>query len=196
MAAYWWFFSFVLATLRPNGILVCHFGFSKESAAALQDVTKRIIVSVVLLLNTSIFSNVMDTGLANDVLGEINTIVALLFCIVIIAPRFVRTEKSLNSSVTDQRDRTLLKIMRVLLQLVPVILIALVALGYYYTALNLITHIINTYIAWVVWSLVRHTIYRGITVASRRFSLSTFTRKNVSKNNKIQVILQPLMMWS
>ena len=46
-----------------------------------------------LLLNTSIFSNVMDTGLANDVLGEINTIVALLFCIVIIAPRFVRTEK-------------------------------------------------------------------------------------------------------
>ena len=129
MAGYWWFFSFILAILRPNGILVRHFGFAKESAAALQDVTKRIIVSVVLLLNTSIFSNVMDTGLANDVLGEINTIVALLFCIVIIAPRFVRTEKSLNSSVTDQRDRTLLKIMRVLLQLVPVILIALVALG-------------------------------------------------------------------
>ena len=60
MAGYWWFFSFILAILRPNGILVRHFGFAKESAAALQDVTKRIIVSVVLLLNTSIFSNVMD----------------------------------------------------------------------------------------------------------------------------------------
>lgn len=181
MAGYWWFFSFVLAILRPNGILVRHFGFAKESAASLQDVTKRIIVSVVLLLNTSIFSNVMDTGLANDVLGEINTIVALLFCIVIIAPRFVRTEKSLNSSVTDQRDRTLLKIMRVLLQLVPVILIALVALGYYYTALNLIMHIINTYIAWVVWSLVRHTIYRGITVASRRLAYRRLQEKRQQK---------------
>lgn len=181
MAGYWWFFSFILAILRPNGILVCHFGFTKESAASLQDVTKRIIVSVVLLLNTSIFSNVMDTGLANDVLGEINTIVALLFCIVIIAPRFVRTEKSLNSSVTDQRDRTLLKIMRVLLQLVPVILIALVALGYYYTALNLITHIINTYIAWVVWSLVRHTIYRGVTVASRRLAYRRLQEKRQQK---------------
>ena len=181
MAGYWWFFSFVLAILRPNGILVRHFGFAKESAASLQDVTKRIIVSVVLLLNTSIFSNVMDTGLANDVLGEINTIVALLFCIVIIAPRFVRTEKSLNSSVTDQRDRTLLKIMRVLLQLVPVILIALVALGYYYTALNLITHIINTYIAWVVWSLVRHTIYRGVTVASRRLAYRRLQEKRQQK---------------
>ena len=181
MAGYWWFFSFVLAILRPNGILVRHFGFAKESAASLQDVTKRIIVSVVLLLNTSIFSNVMDTGLANDVLGEINTIVALLFCIVIIAPRFVRTEKSLNSSITDQRDRTLLKIMRVLLQLVPVILIALVALGYYYTALNLITHIINTYIAWVVWSLVRHTIYRGVTVASRRLAYRRLQEKRQQK---------------
>ena len=185
MAAYWWFFSFVLSTLRPNGILVRHFGFSKESAIALQDVTKRIIVSVVLLLNTSIFSNVMDTGLANDVLGEINTIVALLFCIVIIAPRFVRTEKSLNSSITDQRDRTLLKIMRVLLQLVPVILIALIALGYYYTALNLITHIINTYIAWVVWSLVRHTIYRGVTVASRRLAYRRLQEKRQQKQQDL-----------
>lgn len=185
MAAYWWFFSFVLSTLRPNGILVRHFGFSKESAIALQDVTKRIIVSVVLLLNTSIFSNVMDTGLANDVLGEINTIVALLFCIVIIAPRFVRTEKSLNSSATDQRDRTLLKIMRVLLQLVPVVLIALIALGYYYTALNLITHIINTYIAWVVWSLVRHTIYRGVTVASRRLAYRRLQEKRQQKQQDL-----------
>ncbi len=113
MAGYWWFFSFVLAILRPNGILVRHFGFAKESAASLQDVTKRIIVSVVLLLNTSIFSNVMDTGLANDVLGEINTIVALLFCIVIIAPRFIRTEKSLSSTTTDKRDRTIFKIVRI-----------------------------------------------------------------------------------
>ena len=185
MAGYWWFFSFVLAILRPNGILVRHFGFAKESAASLQDVTKRIIVSVVLLLNTSIFSNVMDTGLANDVLGEINTIVALLFCIVIIAPRFVRTEKSLSSSTTDQRDRTLLKIMRVLLQLVPVILIALIALGYYYTALNLITHIINTYIAWVVWSLVRHTIYRGVTVASRRLAYRRLQEKRQQKKQDL-----------
>ena len=185
MAGYWWFFSFVLAILRPNGILVRHFGFAKESAASLQDVTKRIIVSVVLLLNTSIFSNVMDTGLANDVLGEINTIVALLFCIVIIAPRFVRTEKSLSSSTTDQRDRTLLKIMRVLLQLVPVILIVLIALGYYYTALNLITHIINTYIAWVVWSLVRHTIYRGVTVASRRLAYRRLQEKRQQKQQDL-----------
>ena len=71
--------------------------------------------------------------------------------------------------------------MRILLQLVPVVLIALIALGYYYTALNLITHIINTYIAWVVWSLVRHTIYRGVTVASRRLSYRRLQEKRQQK---------------
>lgn len=181
MAGYWWFFSFVLATLRPNGILVRHFGFSKESAVNLQDVTKRIIVSVVLLLNTSIFSNVMDTGLANDVLGEINTIVALLFCIVIIAPRFVRTEKSLHSNTTKKSSGTIFSVMRILLKLVPIVLIVLTVLGYYYTALNLISHIINTYIAWVVWAFVRHTVYRGVTVASRRLSYRRLQEKSQQK---------------
>ena len=181
MAGYWWFFSFILATLRPNGIVVRHFGFSQESAANIQDVTKRIIVSVVLLLNTSIFSNVMDSGLANDVLGEINTIVALIFCIAIIAPRFIRTEKSFNLNDTDQRDKKIFKLVRILLQLVPIILIVLIAVGYYYTALNLITHLINTYIAWVVWSFVRYTIYRGITVASRRLAYRRLQEKRPQK---------------
>ena len=128
----------------------------------------------------------MDTGLANDVLGEINTIVALLFCIVIIAPRFIRTEKSLSSTTTDKRDRTIFKIVRILLQLVPVVLIVLIALGYYYTALNLITHIINTYIAWVGWSLVRHTILSRCHCCIKTFSLSSFTRKTSTKTARFK----------
>ncbi|KOE30153.1 hypothetical protein D17P3_0311390 [Aggregatibacter actinomycetemcomitans D17P-3] len=170
MAGYWWFFSFLLAVLRPNGILVRHFGFSQETAEKFQSITKRIIVAVVLLLNTSIFSNVMDSGLANDIFGEINTIIALGFCILIIAPRFNRTVTAFGANTQDNRDKIILKIVRILLRLAPVGLIVLVVLGYYYTALNLISHIINTYIAWVVWSLARHTVYRAITVASRRLA--------------------------
>ena len=36
---------------------------------------------------------------------------------------------------------------------------------------------INTYIAWVVWSLVRHTVYRAITVASRRLAYRRLQEK-------------------
>ena len=181
MAAYWWFFSFVLALLRPNGISVRHFGFSQDEAEKLRAVTKRIIVAVVLLLNTSVFSNVMDSGLANDVLGELNTMVALIFCIAIIAPRFRRASKTLGQTNRDHRDELVLKIVRILLQLVPVGLIVLVALGYYYTALNLINHMINTHIAWVIWSLVRYTLYRAITVSSRRLAYRRLQEKRQQK---------------
>ena len=184
MAAYWWFFSFVLALLRPNGISVRHFGFSQDEAEKLRAVTKRIIVAVVLLLNTSVFSNVMDSGLANDVLGELNTMVALIFCIAIIAPRFRRASKTLGQTNRDHRDELVLKIVRILLQLVPVGLIVLVALGYYYTALNLINHMINTYIAWVIWSLVRYTLYRAITVSSRRLAYRRVQEKRQQKATK------------
>ena len=181
MAAYWWFFSFVLALLRPNGISVRHFGFSQDEAEKLRAVTKRIIVAVVLLLNTSVFSNVMDSGLANDVLGELNTMVALIFCIAIIAPRFRKASKTFGQTNRDHRDELVLKIVRILLQLVPVGLIVLVALGYYYTALNLINHMINTYIAWVIWSLVRYTLYRAITVSSRRLAYRRLQEKRQQK---------------
>ena len=169
MAGYWWFFTFWLSLFRPNGIFVHHFEFSQQSAVRFQSVIKRIVVAVVLLLNTSVFSNVTDYGLANDVIGQVNTIVSLLFCIIIIAPRF----KNVLRSYEDEKkshNHIIVKIVQFGLQIIPVGLVILVALGYYYTALNLIQHLINSYIAWCVWWLIRQVIYRGITVSSRRLA--------------------------
>ena len=169
MAGYWWFFTFWLSLFRPNGIFVRHFEFSQQSAVRFQSVIKRIVVAVVLLLNTSVFSNVTDYGLANDVIGQVNTIVSLLFCIIIIAPRF----KNVLRSYEDEKkshNHIIAKIVQFGLQIIPVGLVLLVALGYYYTALNLIQHLINSYIAWCVWWLIRQVIYRGITVSSRRLA--------------------------
>ena len=169
MAGYWWFFTFWLSLFRPNGIFVRHFEFSQQSAVRFQSVIKRIVVAVVLLLNTSVFSNVTDYGLANDVIGQVNTIVSLLFCIIIIAPRF----KNVLRSYEDEKkshNHIIAKIVQFGLQIIPFGLVILVALGYYYTALNLIQHLINSYIAWCVWWLIRQVIYRGITVSSRRLA--------------------------
>ncbi|WP_118776151.1 mechanosensitive channel MscK [Haemophilus haemolyticus] len=169
MAGYWWFFTFWLSLFRPNGIFVRHFEFSQQSAVRFQSVIKRIVVAVVLLLNTSVFSNVTDYGLANDVIGQVNTIVSLLFCIIIIAPRFKNVLRSYEDE-KKKHNHIIVKIVQFGLQIIPVGLVLLVALGYYYTALNLIQHLINSYIAWCVWWLVRQVIYRGITVSSRRLA--------------------------
>ena len=169
MAGYWWFFTFWLSLFRPNGVFVRHFEFSQQSAVRFQSVIKRIVVAVVLLLNTSVFSNVTDYGLANDVIGQVNTIVSLLFCIIIIAPRFKNVLRSYEDE-KKKHNHIIVKIVQFGLQIIPVGLVLLVALGYYYTALNLIQHLINSYIAWCVWWLIRQVIYRGITVSSRRLA--------------------------
>ena len=184
MAGYWWFFTFWLSLFRPNGIFVRHFEFSQQSAVRFQSVIKRIVVAVVLLLNTSVFSNVTDYGLANDVIGQVNTIVSLLFCIIIIAPRF----KNVLRSYEDEKkshNHIIVKIVQFGLQIIPVGLVILVALGYYYTALNLIQHLINSYIAWCVWWLIRQVIYRGITVSSRRLAHRRLEEKRNQKRASI-----------
>ena len=180
MAGYWWFFNVWYAIYRPNGIFVRHFGFAQNDAEKFRSVVKLIIVAVILLLNTSVFSNVMDNGLANDVLGELNTIAALIFCVVMIAPRFNSALRSFEKS-QSKRNNVVVKTIQVLLQLIPVGLIVLVALGYYYTALNLIQHMINSYIAWCVWFILRQTVYRGITVSSRRLAHRRLQEKRRQK---------------
>ena len=180
MAGYWWFFNVWYAIYRPNGIFVRHFGFAQNDAEKFRSVVKHIIVAVILLLNTSVFSNVMDNGLANDVLGELNTIAALIFCVVMIAPRFNSALRSFEKS-QSKRNTVVVKTIQVLLQLIPVGLIVLVALGYYYTALNLIQHMINSYIAWCVWFILRQTVYRGITVSSRRLAHRRLQEKRRQK---------------
>ncbi|QPB43215.1 mechanosensitive channel MscK [Rodentibacter haemolyticus] len=180
MAGYWWFFNVWFAIYRPNGIFVQHFGFAQADAERFRGVVKRIIIAVVLLLNTSVFSHVMDNGLANDVLGELITIASLVFCLVIIAPRFNRALRAYEEH-QSQRNNIIVKVIQILLQLTPIGFIILVVLGYYYTVLNLIQHIINSYIAWCIWFILRNVIYRGITVSSRRLAHRRLMEKRRQK---------------
>lgn len=185
MSGFWWLFSFILSSFRPNGICVRHFGFSTDIVADFHSVTKRIAISTILLLNTSIFSHVVDNGLINDVMGEMITIASLIFFLFITLPRFKGAIRLYASSSEGQnRHRTLNFIVLVLLQTVPVALIILVLLGYYYTALTLIEHIIRTYIAWVAWSFIRHTVYRSITVSARRLTYRRLLEKRQQKQQR------------
>ncbi|BFU64094.1 mechanosensitive channel MscK [Rodentibacter abscessus] len=180
MAGYWWFFNVWFAIYRPNGIFVQHFGFAQSDAERFRGVIKRIIIAVILLLNTSVFSYALDNGLANDVLGELITIASLVFCLVIIAPRFNRALRAYEEHQL-QRNNLIVKAIQILLQLTPIGFIILVVLGYYYTVLNLIQHIINSYIAWCIWFILRNVIYRGITVSSRRLAHRRLMEKRRQK---------------
>ncbi|EJS91391.1 hypothetical protein AAUPMC_03994, partial [Pasteurella multocida subsp. multocida str. Anand1_cattle] len=94
-----------------------------------------------LWINASLFTH-LETGITNDVIGQVMTISVLFISLLIIGPRIQDAVKSYENSSEDNTKsiHMVLKIGRFFLVVAPIILIVLVVMGYYYTALNLMEH--------------------------------------------------------
>ena len=178
MAGYWLYFAFLLAMLRPNGIGFRHFNMPQKSNELFRSILRRSVWIIGLLLNTAIFSNT-DMGISYDVIGQVMTIVVLLIILFITVPGFGKAI-STYQDVAEQEKHSrsfLLTLVRGVLVLAPVALIVLVALGYYYTALVIIEHLISTYFAVITWIIVRNMLYRIFAVSSRRLAYRRLQEK-------------------
>ncbi|MDH2999182.1 hypothetical protein A1D23_03555 [Chelonobacter oris] len=178
MSAFWFFIAFTLSLLRPNGIAYRHFDFSATTNAQFRHTLKRSIPILVVLLNASAFTSLEATGIANDVLGQVLIITALLFFLFQIRPGVSSAIDSVNQLLPrDSREEQkeaphskLFKFLRLLLLLIPIALIVLIGLGYYYTALILIRHTISTYVVLILWVNLREMTHRAIRVSSRQLA--------------------------
>ncbi len=171
MAGYWFYFAFMVALLRPNGIAHRHFKMPKQSSENFRRILKRSIWVVALLLNTSIFTN-LEGGVAYDVLGEIMTISVLVILLLMIGPEMRLAITSYQQTLTHQQSMKiyLLRFLRMFSLFAPVALIILIGLGYYYTSLVLIDHLISSYMALTTWLMLRGFIYRVLEVSARRLA--------------------------
>ncbi|MDA3978955.1 mechanosensitive channel MscK [Gallibacterium sp. AGMB14963] len=190
MAGYWWLFAFLIELLKPNGLVYRHFGLAKESGNLFLAVLKRSIWAIIFLINTSLFSDMSNTPLNNDVIGEVCTISALIFCVLIIAPRFGYAVKKYQDAQQEDSNNhqyigpLLLKIIRVLLLLIPIALIILIVLGYYYTALNLISHFVASYLVTLLWVLIKQISDRTLVVSARRLAYKRLKEQREKNQNK------------
>ncbi|WP_424410021.1 mechanosensitive channel MscK [Pasteurella sp. PK-2025] len=177
MTAYWWFFAFMLALLRPNGIAYRHFNMPKQSVETFHKVLKRSVWISALWVNASIFTH-LETGITNDVIGQVMTISVLIISLLILGPRIRSAVKSYeNSQENEKSSHIILKLGRLFLVLAPIALIVLVAMGYYYTALNLMAHLMSSYFVVTGWLVLKNIIYRGLTVSARRISYNRLKEK-------------------
>ncbi len=178
MAGYWLYFAFMLALLRPNGIAHTHFKMPKQSSENFRRILKRSMWVVALLLNTSIFTN-LEGGVAYDILGEIMTISVLIILLLLIGPEMRLAISSYQHTLTHQQSMKiyLLRFLRFFSLLAPISLIILIGLGYYYTSLVLIEHLISSYMALTTWLIVRSLIYRGLEVSARRLAARRLKEK-------------------
>lgn len=173
LTSYWWFFATILALLRPNGIAFRHFGMPQASNKTFQSIIKESIWITVLLIACSVFTQVEIIGYSNDVIGQIVTIAALAVCILVVRPQLNRGIQEYENARTEdgkKRNITLFNLLRLVLFFVPLTLIVLIVMGYYYTAVFLIEHLLNSYIIVLFWIFGRYFIYRALWISSRRMA--------------------------
>ncbi|AFU18806.1 mechanosensitive channel MscK [Actinobacillus suis] len=179
MSGYWLYFAFMVAMLRPNGIGYRHFNMPQKSNAVFRDILKRSVWVIGLMLNTAVFSNINEMGIAYDVLGQVFTIIVLISIIFIVAPGFRQAISTYQNVATDEESprNLLLNIARTVLFLAPIALVVLIGLGYYYTSLIIIEHLVSTYFAVITWIILRNVFYRTFNVASRRLAFRRLQEK-------------------
>ncbi|MFZ7342756.1 mechanosensitive channel MscK [Avibacterium volantium] len=177
MAGYWLFFAFILAMLRPNGLAYRHFNMPQSNVQLFYSVSKRSVWIYALWLNASIFTN-LDAGITNDVIGEVLTIFILVITLFIVGPR-LRYAVTIYQQTQEQAGEQshFLRLARLVLVIAPIALIVLIIMGYYYTALNLMEHLMSSYLVLVIWMIVRDVVYRGFTVSARRLAYRRLQEK-------------------
>ena len=188
MAFYWLYFAFMLAMLRPNGIAYRHFNMPQSSNAVFRKILKHSVWVIGLLLNTSIFNNATEYGIAYDVIGQAMTVLVLLSVLFVVVPGFRMGIATYQKAASYKRDAKpmLLGVVRLLLVLAPIALIVLIVMGYYYTASQIIEHLVASYFAIVTWIIIRNMVYRGFNVSSRRLSYRRLQEKRALAQAKAQ----------
>ncbi len=180
LTLYWWFFATVLSLLRSNGIAYRHFGMPQESNRIFQSIIKQSTWIIGLLLISSIPSQIEAIGYPNDVIGQVMSIVALALCLFIVRPLLDRGITEYQNAKTEDgtiRNVSLFKLLRLVLIIVPVSLIFLIVLGYYYTAIYLILHLLNSYFVALFWIFGRYFVYRSVTISARRLAYRRLQEK-------------------
>ena len=188
MAFYWLYFAFMLAMLRPNGIAYRHFNMPQSSNAVFRKILKHSVWVIGLLLNTSIFNNATEYGIAYDVIGQAMTVLVLVSVLFVVVPGFRMGIATYQKAASYKRDAKpmLLGLVRILLVLAPIALIVLIVMGYYYTATQIIEHLVASYFAIVTWIIIRNIVYRGFNVSSRRLSYRRLQEKRALAQAKTQ----------
>ncbi|VEI45429.1 potassium efflux protein KefA [Actinobacillus equuli] len=72
--------------VAPEWDWLSSFQYAAKSNAVFRDILKRSVWVIGLMLNTAVFSNINEMGIAYDVLGQVFTIIVLISIILLLHP--------------------------------------------------------------------------------------------------------------
>ncbi len=156
-------FGLLLRLLKPDGVAVVHFGRAPIAVAHMKRALQRIWAVLLPLIIIATLGELDPARLAEDVLGQCISIFSLLTLSVLIFTNFRK--------YSDGRPAHFLRLLTVsILALVPLALVGLLVMGYYFTALKLSARLIDSFYLFTAWALVHDTALRSLSVAARRLA--------------------------
>jgi potassium efflux system protein len=163
MAQAWLMFYTAYRILAPGGVAELHFHWARPQVAFLHKQLRRLGLVVMALVAVVAIAEHQPGALAEDVLG----IAVVLSCYALMT--WLLTKLLLRGPASENAPPLRLMI-GLLFSVLPLVLIAAVGLGYYYTALKLSDRLIDTLYLMMLWVVIEAAFVRGLGVAARRLA--------------------------
>src|SRR5690606_9437708 len=146
-----------------NRVAEVHFGWHKPQVTFLRDEIRRLGLVVLALVAVVAIAEHQPANLVDDVLG----IAVILTCYALMSWRLTRL---LLKGPASQNAPPVRRFIGLLFSALPLVLIVVVGMGYYYTALKLTGRLVDTLYLLMAWVVIEATLIRGLTVAARRLA--------------------------
>ncbi len=163
MAQAWLVFYTAYRLLSPGRLAELHFRWSHPQVAFLRNEIRRLGLVVLVLVVVVSIAEQQPANLAEDVLG----LLVIIACYALMSWRLMRILLRGPSSENAPPARLFLG---VVFSLLPLALIVVVGMGYYYTALKLTERLIDTLYLLMIWIALESMLVRALTIAARRLA--------------------------
>ncbi|EIK54492.1 hypothetical protein YO5_17040 [Stutzerimonas stutzeri TS44] len=173
MAQAWLVFYTAYRMLSPGRVAELHFRWSKPQVIFLRDELRRLGLVVLTLVVAVSIAEQQPANLADDVLG----LLVIIACYALMSWRMARILRKGPASENAPHGRLLLGM---LFSVLPLLLIGVIGMGYYYTALKLTERLIDTLYLLMLWVALEATLVRALTIAARRLAYQRALAKRQS----------------
>lgn len=173
---FWIVFSLTYQVLSQEGVAVRHFNMSPALCSHYRRQLVRIGFALLPLLFWSVLGERAPLHLVDDSFGQLLIFFNLLLITALVFPMCRDNWRSKDNHTMQLFTVTIMGA-------VPLVLIVLTAMGYFYTTLRLAGRWIDTIYLILIWNLVYQTVLRGLSVTARRMAYrrAVLRRENLVK---------------
>ena len=175
-------FIFFLDILKPNSLFQRHFAFPPRDIERMRSLLDKVWVAIVPILIVANIRELNPTATSRDMIG---------YCIMLLCYLYLTyvAIRSLKNEFTEREMNLGAWFRGLLIIVIPLTLLVMLALGYYYTVVKLVNRIAFSIYICLCYILISNTIRRTLFVAENRLlrrARQAFLQNKLAHEDKTQ----------